>query len=116
MGYSIRVVQPVNARYTEWVLMSYGNSTSGRAGAHMPQESPLCPRAHIYDDMDSAHSGVTAGNSSMWHTGAEVVNVADDPAYAALAETLRAYLCRRLALGQGGSAGHQLRSSRPCRG
>ena len=93
MGYSIRVVQPVNARYTEWVLMSYGNSTSGRAGAHMPQWNCRCARElYIYDDMDSAHSGVTAGNSSMWHTGAEVVNVADDPAYAALAETLRAHL------------------------
>eukprot|EP00937_MAST-01D_sp_MAST-1D-sp2_P002994 g2994.t1 len=101
MGYSIRVTQPANARYTEWVLMSYGNSTPGRAGAHTPLWNRRCARElYIYGSSNGTAGG---GGNGTWRTGAEVANVADDPAHAALAETLRAHLYAgwRTALGPG---------------
>lgn len=93
MGYTMRTMEPLNLRYTEWLLMSYGNSTPTSAGLHKPNWNQRCAHElYIY-----------ANSSSGWVTGIETVNVADDPAYADLVATLRAQLHAgwRSAIGSG---------------
>ena len=101
MGYSIRVTAPVNARYTEWLLMSYGpedNSTQmpRRAGLHVPLWDRRCAHElYLY--------GGANGSSGAWETGSETENVVDDARHASLVEQLRAqlYLGWRAAVGPG---------------
>jgi hypothetical protein len=93
MGYSIRVTEP-NARYTEWVLMEYGNATATTAGVHIPVWSKRCAHElYLYDSSDDGAGGSDGSAAAgAWHTDAETANVVAVAANAALVQTLRSQL------------------------